>query len=1234
MGSDKARVLTLADNAASLLQVHKDELIERWGGRIQKILAEKDLKGIVSDTALQEDMEGLVQRLLERLHGVEPHDEFATFYHWIYDGQQYEVRLTDLIQVMLNLKDAAAETIHDACPDAVTAFRMEGVTSQTIDHMVRRCAELYQATQESDLRSIQERLQQIFSAWEVDEALARVESPDQAFRVACEKLGDIFPLVGCIVRLFQNGTEEIEFCSKRNLPVPLVTEKAQYLTQNERHVGGALDILELCRRKSEPVVRQVAQSAAPNVNQRLLFGPPVTDQVFNAVELWSAGVRSLACLPVSVSGRIIGTFLLLSSAANTFDETELRLLRDFAEVLGAAFARTARLEESRRQMTEAEVIASIGRSLLELPTMEALLQAVVGALQQYRDYPHVSLFRVDWDADRCVLMAAAGPQRDRWPDDYAPAIGEGQVGHCAREGKPILSSGWPRQRRRVVPTPETTQIEAELSLPITKGEYVIGVLHLCSRAPSAFAETELDALRLLSTHIAIALQNIQLLEEQRRNRTELERVHRQLATIIRSTAVGITTLDTDGVYTHWSPSCEKLLGYTAQEVVGKMQPTDLPPTPYDLRATLSQCAREGQVSRESTMLTKEGTPRIIQQIVVPMVEESGEQTGFTCCLVDVTDKRESEEALRQERNKLNLVVDAMGAGLALFDQGRLLQWANSTLMNWFRIDPGTFGQDCGAVFRCGHEHTDDCPMAQADETGEPQSGMLERTDQDGTWHCYLQVATPVQRGRQKQILVLMLDITEQRLQTEQVMMTDRLARALERTLDLERVLHLFLTCVTAGHALGFNRAFTFLLDETGKKLIGNQAVGPASAEDAQRIWSQISSESQTLEQLLAVTQQADGDRLLTDTVRQSELSMEAPQCVLVESLADHRTIIVKNAQGDPRVNEQLKDRLGLGEFVVVPLIARDEPLGVVLADNKYSGAPIESQQAELLRMFSAQASLAIANARAYRKIRDQYEQLRETQDELIKAERLAGIGRMASHLAHEVRNPLTTIGGFARALERAAQDAGTRHNAGVIYKEVIRLERALDNLLELARPIRPNIAATDLNALVRETADQFSFEVQDKEAELRLDLEDDLPPVNVDPSLIKQVLINFVRNALEAVETMERRVILLGTALSPRGVLLSVSDTGCGMDERTKEEIFAPFFTTKKKGGTGLGLAISHRILMEHGARLEIDTALGKGSTFVVTFPLREDARPQAGDTKQDKSAPARPKRSRRNRKG
>jgi hypothetical protein len=527
-------------------------------------------------------------------------------------------------------------------------------------------------------------------------------------------------------------------------------------------------------------------------------------------------------------------------------------------------------------------------------------------------------------------------------------------------------------------------------------------------------------------------------------------------------------------------------------------------------------------------------------------------------------------------------------------------------MEWFSLGGDSFGSSCDEIFESHHADGGFCPFIAALQTGEPQSTTMESFDGQGVWHCYLLAVRPVEYGSTR-LLALVFDMTEQRRRTEQVQLIGTLTRKLEGILDLDRLLRLTLTCVTAGHGLGFNRAFIFLLDDRKKKLVGKMAVGPPSAEEAGRIWREISQQGRTLEELFAVQDQATGDRALTEAVCVLEVPLTETRNVLVETLNSRAPAIVRNAKTNASVGPALSKALDLEEFLCVPLIAHDEPLGVVLADNKFTRTAIDAHQVELVRMFSTHAALALANARAFRQITDQVKETRKAQHALIEAERFASVGRMASHLAHEIRNPLTAIGGFAKAIERAAgKDERLRRHAAIIYDEVIRLEHTLANVLDFIRPFQPEKKPIDLNSLLTQTLEQFRNVVRENEIELKCNLQPGLPPVNADPRLIKQVIINLLKNSIEALEDREQRVILINSEVSEEGeVVITVSDSGVGMDESTKQTLFAPFFTTKM-GGTGVGLCISQKIVVEHGGRIVVDSELGKGSTFRIILPREE----------------------------
>ncbi|MFO8007117.1 MAG: GAF domain-containing protein, partial [Candidatus Brocadiia bacterium] len=801
--------------------------------------------------------------------------------------------------------------------------------------------------------------------------------------------------------------------------------------------------------------------------------------------------------------------------------------------------------------------------------------------------------------------AEAGRGRRYRPQDYRQAVGEGFIGICAETGETIRATDLERDSRRLIAFEEEYQVRTELAVPVRRGEEVLGVIHLLSDRENDFPDSDIAGIEHVAPHIGVALQNARMMDQRTRDRHELERAHRQLANIVRSTAVGITSTDTRGVYTHWTPSCEAMLGYTASEVIDQKTAADFAAEPYDLQEALRECKAAGRVVTERAWLRKDGTPRTIRETRVPLEDGEGVHVGFTSYLVDVTEQKQAQEQLRRERDMLQVVVDAMGAGLALFDADLKLQWANNTLTEWFGLDEEDLGKTCHDVYLCGRSPEEKCPALRAALDGRAITRLHEFTDRAGQWHCYQQIFTPADMAETR-LVVLSLDVTEQRRQNEQLRLISKLTEKVDTTLNLERVLHLVLTCVTAGHAIGCNRAAVFLLDEDGEYLQGEMAVGPTSAEEASRIWHELDEAHPTIDELLEPTSPSDSDRELTERVRSIRIPLADEESTLVSTLLGRSTAYVGDARADARLSGQLAEALGLQEFVCVPLAAQDEPLGVMLADNKYSGKTIDRYQVELLEMFCRQASLAIANARAYERIRMQLQEIQRTRDRLIAAERMASVGRMAGHLAHEIRNPLTTIGGFAASIARRhPEDSLTHRNATIIHDEVRRLERTLVNVLDYTRPLRPNKEPTHINELVRETLSQFDQQMEDAGIKLRTSLAEDLPAIMADPQMIKQVVLNLIKNAMEAMEDREQATLSVITSVQDGMAVIEVADTGGGMPPEAQESLFSPFFTTKI-GGVGLGLSVSQRIVRQHGGDISVQSELGVGSRFVVSLAAEQ----------------------------
>ena len=231
------------------------------------------------------------------------------------------------------------------------------------------------------------------------------------------------------------------------------------------------------------------------------------------------------------------------------------------------------------------------------------------------------------------------------------------------------------------------------------------------------------------------------------------------------------------------------------------------------------------------------------------------------------------------------------------------------------------------------------------------------------------------------------------------------------------------------------------------------------------------------------------------------------------------------------------------------------------------------------------------------------QELMESQDRLIHSERFAAVGEAAAYVSHEIKNPLMIIGGLAHQVERRlAGEPETKDKLHIIQREVRRLETFLGELRDFTRPALPVKQKIDLNRVIREVAELMEEAAREKGITLEENLTRELPPLEADPNQLKQVLVNLIKNALEASEEGGR--IYLASGQENGQAWFSVRDTGKGMPKDILDNIFHPFFTTKEKG-TGLGLPVIHKIITDHRGNIAVDSSPGRGATFLVKLPLR-----------------------------
>jgi signal transduction histidine kinase len=284
------------------------------------------------------------------------------------------------------------------------------------------------------------------------------------------------------------------------------------------------------------------------------------------------------------------------------------------------------------------------------------------------------------------------------------------------------------------------------------------------------------------------------------------------------------------------------------------------------------------------------------------------------------------------------------------------------------------------------------------------------------------------------------------------------------------------------------------------------------------------------------------------------------------------------------------------------------PLGVLrrrarqVAEGEYTqrtGVTSHDEIGDLAREFDAMADA-----------------IQEREHRLIRSERLATVGRMAAQIAHEVRNPLSSIGLNAELLgdELSTEADEARRMVASIIGEVDRLTEITETYLRFTRLPRPKLEREDLGGLVASVVAMGRGEIVQEGITLDVDIAPDLPELPADEAQLRQALINLVRNAREALASAPTKRLGISVANDgPSGCLLvRVSDSGAGIDQHDLGKIFDPFFSTKAQG-TGLGLALVQQIVVDHGGRIDVESVPGRGTVFTLAFPIRAASGQGAG---------------------
>jgi len=462
------------------------------------------------------------------------------------------------------------------------------------------------------------------------------------------------------------------------------------------------------------------------------------------------------------------------------------------------------------------------------------------------------------------------------------------------------------------------------------------------------------------------------------------------------------------------------------------------------------------------------------------------------------------------------------------------------------------------------------------------------------------------QGR-NQIMLIIDDVTNKLRKDYQISLMSQISESIQSDVEIERVLYTILTGVTSGSGLGFNRAMLFLVDEDEKALVGKMAVGPDSFEEAIQIWSTTPAAGvlPVKDDILNI----ESGKSLMDSVLKSKILLNENN-IFIRTLMKKEFVHVYDAFTDPGVDDGIRKMMDVKEFVVVPIIAVNRAIGIIIVDNKFNQVPIGNDSIELLSIFASQAALSIESYNNLVSVKKEMQKISRRQDAIVESEKMAAVGRIAAHIAHEIRNPLVTMGGYARRISQQTKDIpkdgvktgdNIKKAAHIIIKESERLEKILSNVMDFTRPSKYIKEFNNINEVVVDTVELLRNLFLEKKIVIDIDMDENIPLVKSDFNQMKQVMLNLIQNAIDA--TPAGGSINIITENDSQFVAIRVRDTGTGIDQEDPDIVFEPFYTTKVTG-VGLGLANVKKIIKDHNGSIEVSNRENAGAEFIVKLPI------------------------------
>lgn len=901
----------------------------------------------------------------------------------------------------------------------------------------------------------------------------------------------------------------------------------------------------------------------------------------------AAALLSLLAVPIVRDNEVSGILMLQTMDTYVYTQDEINLLTIISHNISAAVRNAELYRNVKAQLDELKVIHEIGKAIASILDIDNLLPYICEEVSKVFNVTGCILRLLE--GNNLQIKASYG-LADSMKEAMDLLIGEGIAGHVANTGTPLLvddTSKMPDNLR--VPGIEATSV---ICVPLSIGGRIFGTLGLYDKKDewglTTFTENDLKSLMTFASVSAIAIENARLYRTEIEKEKEVTQTKDYLESLIDDSADAIVTSDTSGLITSWNRGAENIYGYSEDEVIDKFLPMVPAFLQEEERSFMNKIKRKETLRNlETIRQTKSGRLIEVSLTLSPILDSSGNVSAISGISRDISEKKLVEKELIRKNQELSRLFFINSVVRSTLELDKLLKMVLTVV---------TMGDGLG-FNRAILFLIDESKKVLKGEMG---VGPANPEEAKNIWLSM--------EGKSLGAIIEEIENNPVHLDSQ----LDRLSQSLSIDINGDCILS---RCIKEKRPFNVHNAKTdpfvtpYIMQMLGAdsfgvvplilrdKIIGliwidNFFTGkPIKDEDLQFLMGFSSHLASAIE-----------NARLFESVALAQAELKN----IFESISD----MVYYTDKDftiRRINQAVVRRIGKSEAEIVG----KKCFQIFHGKEEHWEACPHYKSAELQQPYIGEledpylgGTFVISNSPIFDSsgnfvgtvhISRDVTELCNLRERVIHAERMAALGELAARVAHEIRNPLISIGGFARRLEKKLS-GDIQEYAKIIVNEVSRLENILKEILGFVKSSRINKSSVNINDMLTSIIEFIMPEIEEKQNRVIRDFSETPLVASIDPDRIKEAILNIFLNAAQATD---HGTITVRTRLEDNEAVIEITDTGYGINEEDVKNIFNPFFTTKPQG-TGLGLAVTHKIIQEHNGRITVESVLGGGTAFKI----------------------------------